>query len=342
MSFSMFNQDIGIDLGTANTLIFSKGKGIIMREPSVVAVDTRTDTVRYVGQEAKDVIGRTPGSIVAVRPLKDGVIADFDIAASMLQIFIKKVFNSVFARPRVVICIPSGVTEVERRAVKEAAMKAGARHVSIIEEPMAAAIGAGLPVAEACGSMVVDIGGGTSEVAVISLGGIVASKSVRVGGDEFDAAIVSYIKRKYNLLVGERSAEAIKIAIGSAFPFEEELEMEIKGRNLVDGLPKNMFITSEEIRDALSDPLSSIMDAIKSTLERTPPELSADIIDHGITLTGGGSLLHNIDKLVSKETGMPVHIAENALDCVATGAGMVLDNLDLLKEVVSDSERRLG
>ena len=241
-----------------------------------------------------------------------------------------------------VICIPSGVTEVERRAVKEAAMKAGARHVSIIEEPMAAAIGAGLPVADACGSMVVDIGGGTSEVAVISLGGIVASKSVRVGGDEFDAAIISYIKRKYNLLVGERSAEAIKMTIGSAFPFEEELEMEIKGRNLVDGLPKNMFITSEEIRDALADPLSSIMDAIKSTLERTPPELSADIIDHGITLSGGGSLLHNIDKLVSKETGMPVYIAENALDCVATGAGMVLDNLDLLKEVVSDSERRLG
>mgnify|MGYP002519746865 CR=1 FL=1 len=342
-NFNFFNQDIGIDLGTANTLIFTKGKGIIMREPSVVAVDTRTDTVRYVGQEAKEVIGRTPGSIVAVRPLKDGVIADFDIAASMLQIFIKKIFNnSIFARPRVVICIPSGVTEVERRAVREAAMKAGARQVHIIEEPMAAAIGAGLPVAEACGSMVVDIGGGTSEVAVISLGGIVASKSVRVGGDEFDAAIISYIKRKYNLLIGERSAEAIKMTIGSAFPFEEELEMEIKGRNLVDGLPKNMFITSEEIRDALADPLSSIMDAIKSTLERTPPELSADIIDHGITLTGGGSLLHNIDKLISKETGMPVYIAENSLDCVAAGAGEVLDNIDLLREVVSDSERRLG
>ena len=233
-------------------------------------------------------------------------------------------------------------TEVERRAVREAAMKAGARQVHIIEEPMAAAIGAGLPVAEACGSMVVDIGGGTCEVAVISLGGIVASKSVRVGGDEFDSAIISYIKRKYNLLIGERSAEAIKMTIGSAFPFEEELEMEIKGRNLVDGLPKNMFVTSEEIRDALADPLSSIVDAIKSTLERTPPELSADIIDHGITLTGGGSLLHNIDKLVSKETGMPVYIAENPLDCVAAGAGEVLDNIDLLKEVVSDSERRLG
>lgn len=333
----MFNQDIGIDLGTANTLIFSKGKGIIMREPSVVAVDTRTDTVRYVGQEAKDVIGRTPGSIIAVRPLKDGVIADFDITASMLQIFIKKVFNnSFFARPRVVICIPSGVTEVERRAVKEATLKAGARHVSVIEEPMAAAIGAGLPVAEATGSMVVDIGGGTSEVAVISLGGIVASKSVRVGGDEFDACIIAYIKKKYNLLIGERTSENIKTTIGSAFPFEEELEMEIKGRNLVDGLPKNIFVTSEEIREALADPLTSIMDAIKSTLERTPPELSADIIDHGITLTGGGALLHNMDKLITKETGMPVHIAENALDCVATGAGQVLDNLDLLKEIASE------
>ncbi len=337
----MFTQDIGIDLGTANTLIFAKGKGIIMREPSVVAVDTRTDTVRYVGKEAKEVIGRTPGSIVAVRPLKGGVIADFDITASMIQIFLKKVFNnSVFARPRIVICIPSGVTEVERRAVKEAAIKAGARHVSVIEEPMAAAIGAGLPVAEACGSMVVDIGGGTSEVAVISLGGIVASRSVRVGGDEFDSAIISYIKRKYNLLIGERTAENIKITIGSAFPFEEEMEMEIKGRNLMDGLPKNIFITSEEIRSALADPLASIMDAIKSTLERTPPELSADIIDHGITLTGGGTLLHNLDRLISQETGMPVHIADNPLDCVATGAGQVLDNIDLLREVITDSDRK--
>lgn len=340
---SIFNQDIGIDLGTANTLIFAKDKGIIMREPSVVAVDTRTDSVRYVGTEAKEVIGRTPGSIIAVRPLKDGVIADFDIAASMLQIFIKKIFNnSIFARPRVVICIPSGVTEVERRAVKEATIKAGARHVSIIEEPMAAAIGAGLPVADACGSMVVDIGGGTTEVAVISLGGIVSSKSVRVGGDEFDAAIISYIKRKYNLLIGERTAEEVKMTIGSAFPFDEELEMEVKGRYLTDGLPKNLTITSEEIRDALADPLESIMDAIRSTLERTPPELSADIIDRGITLTGGGSLLHNIEKLVSKETGIPVNIAENSLDCVAIGAGQVLDNIDLLKEVVADSERRLG
>ena len=336
-------MDIGIDLGTASILVYVKGKGVVLKEPSVVAFDRDTNRIKAIGEEARLMLGRTPGNIVAVRPLRQGVISDYTVTEKMLKYFISKaVGKQRFRKPLISLCVPSGVTEVERRAVKEAAMKAGARHVSIIEEPMAAAIGAGLPVAEACGSMVVDIGGGTSEVAVISLGGIVASKSVRVGGDEFDAAIVSYIKRKYNLLVGERSAEAIKIAIGSAFPFEEELEMEIKGRNLVDGLPKNMFITSEEIRDALSDPLSSIMDAIKSTLERTPPELSADIIDHGITLTGGGSLLHNIDKLVSKETGMPVHIAENALDCVATGAGMVLDNLDLLKEVVSDSERRLG
>ena len=249
----MFGKDIGIDLGTANTLVFMKGKGIIMREPSVVAVDTRNYTVKYVGQEAKDVIGRTPGSIVAVRPLKDGVIADFDIAASMLQIFIKKACNnSIFARPRVVICIPSGVTAVERRAVKEASLKAGARYVAIIEEPMAAAIGAGLPVAEATGSMVVDIGGGTSEVAVISLGGIVASRSVRVGGDEFDSAIIQYVKKKYNLLIGDRTAENIKIEIGSAYPYEDEQPMEIKGRNLVDGLPKNMMLYPEEVREALA------------------------------------------------------------------------------------------
>lgn len=337
----MFSKDIGIDLGTANTLIFKKGKGIIMREPSVVAVDVRTDTVKYVGQEAKDVIGRTPGSIVAVRPLKDGVIADFDVAASMLQIFIKKALNnSIFARPRVVICIPSGVTEVERRAVKEASIKAGAKYVSIIEEPMAAAIGAGLPVAEATGSMVVDIGGGTSEVAVISLGGIVAARSVRVGGDEFDSSIIQYIKKKYNLLIGERTAEDIKIQIGSAYPYEGEEPMEIKGRNLVDGLPKNIYVVPAEIREALEDPLASVMDAIKTTLERTPPELSADIIDHGITLTGGGALLKGLDKLVTKETGMPVYIAENPLDCVADGAGMVLENIEKLREVISEDDRR--
>lgn len=336
----MFSKDIGIDLGTANTLIFMKGKGIIMREPSVVAVDTRNDTVRYVGQDAKEVVGRTPGSIVAVRPLKDGVIADFDITASMLQIFIRKVCNnSVLARPRIIICIPSGVTEVERRAVREAAFKAGAKHVSIIEEPMAAAIGAGLPVAEATGSMVVDIGGGTSEVAVISLGGIVASRSVRVGGDELDNSIIQYIKRKYNLLIGERTAEDIKINIGSAFPLEEEATMDIKGRDLMDGLPKNIQITSEEIREALADPLSMVLDAIRTTLEKTPPELSADIIDHGITLTGGGALLRGLDQLIEKETGMPVHIAESPLDCVAMGTGRVLDDIDRLRDLLADDAK---
>ena len=336
----MFSKDIGIDLGTANTLIFMKGKGIIMREPSVVAVDTRNDTVRYVGQDAKEVIGRTPGSIVAVRPLKDGVIADFDITASMLQIFIRKVCNnSVLARPRIIICIPSGVTEVERRAVREAAFKAGAKHVSIIEEPMAAAIGAGLPVAEATGSMVVDIGGGTSEVAVISLGGIVASRSVRVGGDELDNSIIQYIKRKYNLLIGERTAEDIKINIGSAFPLEEEATMDIKGRDLMDGLPKNIQITSEEIREALAGPLSMVLDAIRTTLEKTPPELSADIIDHGITLTGGGALLRGLDQLIEKETGMPVHIAESPLDCVAMGTGRVLDDIDRLRDLLADDAK---
>ncbi|WP_418664328.1 rod shape-determining protein [Anaerotruncus massiliensis (ex Liu et al. 2021)] len=336
----MFSKDIGIDLGTANTLIFMKGKGIIMREPSVVAVDTRNDTVRYVGQDAKEIIGRTPGSIVAVRPLKDGVIADFDITASMLQIFIRKVCNnSVLARPRIIICIPSGVTEVERRAVREAAFKAGAKHVSIIEEPMAAAIGAGLPVAEATGSMVVDIGGGTSEVAVISLGGIVASRSVRVGGDELDNSIIQYIKRKYNLLIGERTAEDIKINIGSAFPLEEEATMDIKGRDLMDGLPKNIQITSEEIREALADPLSMVLDAIRTTLEKTPPELSADIIDHGITLTGGGALLRGLDQLIEKETGMPVHIAESPLDCVAMGTGRVLDDIDRLRDLLADDAK---
>lgn len=335
----MFSRDIGIDLGTANTLVFMKGKGIIMREPSVVAVDTRHDAVRFVGTEAKEVIGRTPGSIVAVRPLKGGVIADFDITASMLQIFIKKVFNnSVFARPRVIICIPSGVTEVEKRAVKEAAFKAGARQVSIIEEPMAAAIGAGLLVAEATGSMIVDIGGGTSEVAVISLGGIVVSRSVRVGGDAFDSSIIQYIKKKYSLLIGERTAEDIKIAIGSAYPYEGEDTMEIKGRNLIDGLPKNITITSEEIREALQDSLASVLEAIRVTLERTPPQLAADIIDHGITLSGGGALLRGLDSLISKETGMPVNVAENPLDCVAMGTGKVLEDIDRLKEVLSDED----
>ena len=323
---NFFSKDIGIDLGTANTLVYIKGKGIVMREPSVVAVDVRTDTVLAVGSQAKEMIGRTPGSIVAVRPLKDGVIADFDITATMLKYFIKKaVHTNLVSRPRVVICIPSGVTEVERRAVEDAAKQAGGGDVDLIEEPMAAAIGAGLPVAEATGSMIVDIGGGTSEVAVISLGDIVTSVSVRVAGDRFDEAIVSYVKKKYNLLIGERTAEEIKINIGSAFPYEDEESISIKGRNLVDGLPKNVVISAAEVREALADPLSSIIDAIKSTLEKTPPELSADIIDHGIMLTGGGALLRGFDKLVAQETGMPVHIAERPLDCVVDGTGKRLD-----------------
>ena len=322
-----FSKDIGIDLGTANTLVCLKGKGIILREPSVVAVDIRTDTVLAVGSQAKDMIGRTPNSIVAVRPLKDGVIADFRITAKMLQHFIRKsVKPGIFSKPRIVICIPSGVTEVERKAVEDAAYQAGAKPpVILIEEPMAAAIGAGLPVDEPTGSMVVDIGGGTSEVAVLSLGDIVAACSVRVAGDKFDEAILSFIKKKYNLLVGERTAEDIKIKIGSAYPYENEQSIVIKGRNLVDGLPKDVTITAAEVREALADPLDSIVEAIKTTLEKTPPELSADIIDHGIMLTGGGALLRGMDKLVEEETGMPVKVAAHPLDCVVDGAGMRLD-----------------
>lgn len=322
----MFSKEIGIDLGTANTLVFLKGKGIIKREPSVVAMDMRTDNVLAVGLQAKNMIGRTPGSIVAVRPLKDGVIADFDVTASMLKYFIcKSVRSMFFSKPRVVICIPSGVTEVEKRAVEDAAKQAGAGVVELIEEPMAAAIGAGLPVSEPTGSMVVDIGGGTSEVAVISLGDIVTATSERVAGDKLDEAIISYVKRKYNLLIGERTAEDIKINMGSAVPYDDEGEMSIKGRNLLDGLPKNIVITSEEVREALAEPLRCIVEAVKSTLENTPPELSADIIDHGIMLTGGGALLRGIDTLISESTGMPVYIAERPLDCVVDGTGKCLE-----------------
>lgn len=335
----MFSKDIGIDLGTANTLVFMKGKGIIMREPSVVAVDVRTDTVLAVGENAKQMIGRTPGSIVALRPLKDGVIANFDITAAMLKHFIKKsVKSSLFNKPRVVVCIPSGVTEVERRAVEDAAKQAGAGNVELIEEPMAAAIGANLPVAEPTGSMVVDIGGGTSEVAVISLGDIVTACSVRVAGDKFDESIISYVKKKFNLLIGERTAETIKIEIGSAFPYEGEGKIDIKGRNLVDGLPKNITISSEEVREALSDSINTIVDAIKDTLENTPPELSSDIIDHGITLTGGGALLRGLDKLITQETSMPVYVAENPLDCVVDGTGKSLE-ISLPKEYYKAKKR---
>lgn len=325
----LFTQDIGIDLGTANTLVFVKGKGIVIREPSVVAVDQKSNPPRVVavGMEAKEMIGRTPGSITAVRPLKDGVIADFEITAEMIAAFIKRTTKRTpFSRIRVLICIPSGVTEVERKAVYDAAKSAGAKYVSLIEEPMAAAIGSGLPVSEATGSMVVDIGGGTAEVAVISLGDVVTANSARVAGDNFDEAIISYIKKKYNLLIGERTAEDIKIKIGSAFPYEGEGTINIKGRNLMDGLPKNVDVTSEEIREALADPVSQIVDAVKSTLEKTPPELAADIIDHGIMLTGGGALLRGLDKLISAETKIPVIIAQNPLDCVADGTGLCLEN----------------
>ena len=324
----LFTQDIGIDLGTANTLVYVQGRGITIKEPSVVAVDQKSvpPKVVAVGNEAKEMIGRTPGSIVAVRPLKDGVIADFDITAEMIEAFIRRIIKKKpFSKIRILICIPSGVTEVERKAVHDAAKSAGASLVSLIEEPMAAAIGAGLPVNEATGSMVVDIGGGTSEVAVISLGDIVTSYSTRVAGDELDSAIVAYIRKKYNLLIGERTAENVKIQIGSACPYEGEANMNIKGRNLMDGLPKNVDITPEEVREALSDPLSQIVDAIKGTLEKTPPELASDIIDRGIILTGGGALLRGIDKLISEETKIPVKIATEPLECVALGTGICLN-----------------
>ena len=299
-----------------------------MREPSVVAVDIRSESVLAVGTEAKEMIGRTPGSIAAVRPLKDGVIADFDITAAMLHRFIRQtVRTSFFRKPRVIVCIPSGCTEVERRAVEDAVMRAGAKQVSLIEEPMAAAIGAGLPVEEPTGCMVVDIGGGTSEVAVISLDDIVTACSVRVAGDKFDEAIIQYVKKKNNLLIGERTAEEIKLSIGSAYPYKGEGSIQIKGRNLLDGLPKDVVITASEVRDALTDPLSVIIDAVRTTLEKTPPELSADIIDNGVYLSGGGALLRGLDRLIAQETGMPVHTAESPMDCVADGTGRRLDRL---------------
>ncbi len=317
----MFTRDIGVDLGTANTLVCVKGKGIIMREPSVVAYDVRNDAVRAVGKEAKEMIGRTPGSIVAVRPLKDGVIADFDVTTAMLKRFVNEALKgSFFSRVRMVICIPTGVTEVESRAVYDAAKQAGAYDVDLIEEPMAAAVGAGLPVYEATGNMIVDIGGGTSEIAVISLGDIVTAQSLRTAGDDLDEAIINYMRKKHNLLIGERTAEQIKIDIGSAKPYENETSIEIKGRNVVDGLPKNVTITSAEVRDAMLDTISQIIDAIRLTLEKTPPELSADIIDSGITLTGGTALLRGLAELIAEETGMPVSIAANPLDCVVIGA----------------------
>ena len=339
--FGVLSHDMGIDLGTANTLVHIKGKGIVLREPSVVAIKSDTGDVLAVGDEAKRMIGRTPGSIVAIRPMKDGVIADFDVTQAMLKYFIRKAMNTKsFVRPRVVVGVPSGVTEVEKRAVIDAAQQAGAREAYLIEEPMAAAIGAGLPVEEATGSMVVDIGGGTTEIAVISLGGIVTSCSIRIGGDEMDSSIIQYIKREYNLLIGERTAEEIKINIGTAIANpNQDKTMDIRGRDLVSGLPKTVRIKSSEICEALSEPVHKIVDAVKGTLEKTPPELAADVMDHGIMMTGGGSLLNSLDKLLSHETGMPVLVSEDALSCVGEGTGRSLENIELLKRVVMTTKK---
>ncbi len=326
-------RDMAVDLGTANTLVYVRGKGIILNEPSVVAVNVKDGRPLAVGVEAKRMIGRTPSHIQAIRPLKDGVIADFEICEKMLRYFIQRVHQRRFAKPRMVICVPSGITGVEQRAVMEAAEYAGARRAYIIEEPMAAAIGAGLPVHEPTGNMVVDIGGGTTEVAVISLGGIVTSQSVRIGGDELDEAIISYIKKEYSLALGERTAEEIKMALGSAHPLEEELQAEIRGRDLVSGLPKTVMVTTEEIRRAIDEPVSAIVDAVKVTLDKTPPELAADIMEQGIVLTGGGALLHGLDARLQNETGMNIVVARDPLNCVATGSGQCLEEFEALKQV---------
>jgi rod shape-determining protein MreB len=335
-----FGRDMGVDLGTANTLVYARGVGIVLREPSVVAKRVDDGQVLAVGEEAKRMIGRTPGDIVATRPLRDGVIADFDTTASMLSYFIRKAANGrMWIRPRVVVGIPSGCTEVEKRAVIDATIQAGARDAYLIEEPMAAAIGAGLPVSEPVGSMVVDIGGGTTEVAIISLGGIVTSRSIRIAGDELDEAIIQYARRAYNLLIGERSAEEIKIAIGSAFPGREESAVDVRGRDLVSGLPRTVRMTSSEIREATAEPVQQVVDAVKQTLERTPPELAADIVDRGIILTGGGALLRGMDRLLAEETGMPVSLTDDPLGAVVMGTGRALEELDTLKKIMITSRR---
>ncbi|MGL5150258.1 MAG: rod shape-determining protein [Clostridium sp.] len=331
MGFFGSSRDMGIDLGTANTLVFVKGKGVVLREPSVVAINNVTKKPLAVGAEAKLMIGRTPGNIVAIRPLKDGVIADFDVAQTMLKQLIEKVSSkSAFKSPRIIVCYPSGVTEVEKRAIEEATKLAGARDVVLMEEPMAAAIGAGLPVSEPTGSMIVDIGGGTTEVAIISLGGIVTSKSLRVAGDELDQSIIFYIKKEYNLMIGERTAEQVKMEIGSAYKIEGEEEriMEIKGRDMISGLPKTIEVSEVQIREALKEPVYAIIESIKTTLEKTPPELAADIMEKGIMLAGGGASLRGLDALITRETNMPVHIAESPLDCVVLGAGKALEDFD--------------
>ena len=333
------SQDIAIDLGTANTLVYVKGRGIVLCEPSVVAVQRGTSRPLAVGDEAKRMIGRTPGNISAIRPMKDGVIADFEITESMLRYFIKKVQPQKITKPLVVVAIPSGITEVEKRAVRDSALRAGAREVYLVEEPKAAAIGVGLPIHEPGGNMIIDIGGGTTEMAVISLDGIVVSRSIRIAGDEMDQAIIEHLRKTYNLMIGERSAEEIKIRIGSAYPLDEELTMEVRGRDLVAGLPKTVTVTSEEVREALSEPVRTIVDAARITLEKTPPELSADLIDRGIVLAGGGSLLRGFDRLIAEETGLPVHVADSPMTAVALGVGKGLDNIKYLRSRIAVSTR---
>jgi rod shape-determining protein MreB len=336
-NLSFLSSDLAIDLGTANTLVYAKGKGIVVAEPSMVAVNTVTGKVEAVGKDAKEMLGRTPGKIVAIRPMKDGVIADFEITEKMLSHFIRKAHNrNTLVRPRIIIGIPSEVTQVEKRAVKDSALKAKASEVYLVDQAMAAAIGAGLPITEPSGNMVVDIGGGTTDIAVISLAGIVYSKSVRVAGNEMDEAVIQYIKKKYNLLIGERTAEQVKLEIGSAFPLDEPITMEIKGRDLIEGIPKTLTVTDAEIREALAEPISIILNAVRVALERTPPELSADIVDRGIVLTGGGSLLRNLDKLLREETGLPVSVAEDPLSCVVLGTGKMLSDFDLLRKISLD------
>ena len=341
MANSFIGRDMAVDLGTANTLVYVRGRGIVLNEPSVVAINTHTGGILAVGAEAKRMIGRTPGSIVAIRPLKDGVIADFDTTERMLRYFIQKVHRRRhLAKPRIVVCVPSGITGVEQRAVKDAGYAAGARKVYIIEEPMAAAIGSGLPVHEPTGNMVVDIGGGTTEVAVISLGGIVTSQSIRVAGDELDNAIIQHVKKEYSLMLGERTAEEIKIAIGSAFPLPDEPKTEIRGRDLVSGLPKTITVGAEEIRKAIEEPVNAIVDAVKNTLDQTPPELAADVMDKGIVLTGGGALLRGLDERLKHETSMPIHLADEPLHSVAIGAGRCVEEFESLKRVLIASESR--
>ena len=335
-------QDIGIDLGTASVLVYIKGKGIVLREPSVVAIDRNTNKILAVGEEARLMLGRTPGNIVAIRPLREGVISDYDITEKMLRYFIDKAIGRRrLIKPRMVVCVPSGVTEVEKRAVIDAANNAGARTTRLIEEPIASAIGAGLDISKASGNMVLDIGGGTTDIAVISLGGIVVSTSIKIAGDKFDEAIVRYMRKKHNIMIGERTAEELKINAGTAFPREEQLKVEVRGRNLISGLPKTIEVTSDEMLEALSEPVSAIADAVHSVLERTPPELSADISDRGIVMAGGGSLLNGLDKLISKRTGIPVYVAEDAISCVAIGTGQALEHIDILQDSDINANRKI-